>query len=82
MVITVSDLDKGVKEKVRSAVLVQLFKQFGTLPTDESSIDGVVNPMSGELDTVVKSYYKDMTEHDVDVNISAEEYRQVYLHLV
>lgn len=84
MVIHVEDLDKDVKGVLCNKIMTALFKEYTTIPTDRSQIDYVVSGLKsgGFLDTVVKSYYRDMTEHDVTVDISGDDYSRVWLHLV
>lgn len=84
MMITVSDLDKDIKKDITSTITVGLFKQFGTLPQEEEKIDEVVNmaPIKKELDDKVQSYFASITERDVSVDISTDDYKRVFLNLV
>lgn len=84
MTITVSDLDKDVKDVIRGHIMEKLFKQYSTLPNEIGKIDSVIQQpgVTNSLDSRVKDYYRSIAERDVDVSISAIDYRQVWLHLV
>lgn len=84
MTITVNDLDRDAKERVRSVILTGLFKNYSTLPTEEDKIDKVIQSSSvkSELETTLVRYYREFAERDVQLEISDSEYRQVYLHLL
>ena len=84
MIIKVMDLDKDIKKDIASVITVGLFKQFGTLPQEEDKITSVINlsTVKNELDDKVQGYFASLTEKDVSVDISTDDYKRVYLHLV
>lgn len=82
MTITVSDLDKDIKSNITQMVTHALFKKYSTLPSEEKKISDAIHDVREKLDNEVKGYYLSLTEHNVDVNINAEDYRKVYMHLV
>ncbi len=82
MIIAATDLDKDIKTQISNIVINALFRKYSTLPMDETKISDVVESSKDALDATVKTYYRELSEHDVDVNIGTDDYRKVYMHLI
>lgn len=84
MVITVDMLDKHVKDVIRDKIMSGLFREYSTLPTDTGRVDTFIGKgaVKEQLDDSVRNYYLAVAEHDVDVEISADDYRNVWMHTV
>lgn len=84
MKITVNDLDKELKDCLSSEIMSYLFRKYSTLPMEDDKIYEAIDSteLKSKLDRLVASYYLEVAERNVDVDISTDDYKRVYMHLV
>lgn len=84
--VTVNTLDEEIKEKLRTALMRKLLRKNGILPLNNESgkvIEIVQDSLADEhLKEIISDYYKDMSEKEVDVKITPQEYASIYFHYV
>ena len=82
MSIRVGDLDISVSTEVKNLMTQELYYQLKTLPLAHET-EKFQRVIQGEfkekLDSVVVDYYKVFSEHDVDVDITSDDYINLYL---
>lgn len=85
MVITVKDLDKGVKTAIKDELLSLLLKEEKRLPlpTETDKILKVISANVQQLKNIIEEYYGEFFESDdVTVDITEEEFMNVYLNRI
>lgn len=85
MVITVKDLDKGVKTAIKDELLSLLLKEGKRLPlpTETDKILKVISVNVQQLKKIIEEYYGEFFESDdVTVDITEEEFMNVYLNRI
>lgn len=85
MVITVKDLDKGVKTAIKDELLSLLLKEEKRLPlpTETDKILKVISVNVQQLKKIIEEYYCEFFESDdVTVDITEEEFMNVYLNRI
>lgn len=85
MVITVKDLDKGVKTAIKDELLSLLLKEEKRLPlpTEIDKILKVISANVQQLKKIIEEYYGEFFESDdVTVDITEEEFMNVYLNRI
>ena len=85
MVITVKDLDKGVKTAIKDELLSLLLKEgkWLPLPTETDKILKVISVNVQQLKKIIEEYYGEFFESDdVTVDITEEEFMNVYLNRI
>jgi hypothetical protein len=85
MVITVKDLDKGVKTAIKDELLSLLLKEekWLPLPTETDKILKVISANVQQLKKIIEEYYGEFFESDdVTVDITEEEFMNVYLNRI
>ena len=85
MVITVKDLDKGVKTTIKDELLSLLLKEEKRLPlpTETDKILKVISVNVRQLKKIIEEYYGEFFEsYDVTVDITEEEFMNVYLNRI
>ncbi len=85
MVITVKDLDKGVKTAIKDELLSLLLKEEKRLPlpTETDKILKVIGANVQQLKKIIEEYYGEFFESDdVTVDITEEEFMNVYLNRI
>lgn len=85
MVITVKDLDKGVKTAIKDELLSLLLKEEKRLPlpTQTDEILKVISANVQQLKKIIEEYYGEFFESDdVTVDITEEEFMNVYLNRI
>lgn len=84
--VTVSTLDDEIKEKLRTALMRKLLRKNGSLPLSNENdkiIEIVEDSQAKEhLTGIITDYYKGMSERDVNVELSPQEYAGIYFHYV
>lgn len=85
MVITVKDLDKGIKTAIKDELLSLLLKEEKQLPlpTETDKIIRVISANVQQLKKTIEEYYGEFFESDdVTVDITEEEFMNVYLNRI
>lgn len=85
MVITVKDLDKGVKTAIKDELLSLLLKEEKRLPlpAETDKILKVISANVQQLKKIIEEYYGEFFESDdVTVDITEEEFMNVYLNRI
>lgn len=85
MVITVKDLDKGVKTAIKDELLSLLLKEEKRLPlpTETDKILKVISVNVQQFKKIIEEYYGEFFESDdVTVDITEEEFMNVYLNRI
>ncbi len=84
MEIKVDNLDKDLKEMIVDEITRRLVMLHKCLPMEEEAIDELLNMGNTKeaLDNMVITYYINVYEHGVQVCLTNNDYKRVYLHLV
>lgn len=85
MVITVKDLDKGVKTAIKDELISLLLKEEKRLPlpAETDKILKVISVNVQQLKKIIEEYYGEFFESDdVTVGITEEEFMNVYLNRI
>lgn len=84
--VTANTLDEEIKEKLRTALMRKLLRKNGILPLgneDNKVIEIVENAQVEEhLKEIITDYYSSMSEKDVDVRLTPQEYARIYFRYV
>lgn len=84
--VTVNTLDEEIKDKLRTALMRKLLRKNGNLPLsneDNKVIEIVEEDQARDhLKDIITEYYGSMSEKEVDIAISPQEYAKIYFRYV
>lgn len=86
MIVKVNDLDMTVKKPLRDVIFNKLVTVYRTLPfaDERDKIKAAIDKNTiNKCEDIIKDYYKVFAEHEeIDVEITPDEYVDIYLYSI
>lgn len=84
--VTAGHLDKNLKEDLRLHILSCLLKRYGEVPLQSESFKILALVQDEEVTTtleeMIRSYYYDMIEQNLKIDLEPKDYVDIYLHRI